>query len=338
MGTSESLARLMALAGRQHGVISRKDAHDAGVTNKVLATLERRGIVTRLTEQVFVATGSQPTLLRDMRAAIAAGAGRCAVTGRTAAALHGFDGYRLDRQPVDLLVKDRGRSFTWPGATLHYTVYYDFGELMDVDGICVTDPIRTWFSLCAIERWPEDAEDALDAAERDGLIERDEVIKRLREWREMGRNGVRVAEAILDRRIALESLPATKLERKLLRLLERGRIVAGVCQYPVVRDDGKLAYLDVAWPPLRLGAETDGHGAHATRTQRSNDHRRQNELLGNFEIVRFTSEDVVRNGDYVIRTLRRRIRARAIELGLEPATFFLSGVPERLPGAGKAGT
>src|SRR5439155_9865820 len=132
-----------------------------------------------------------------------------------------------------------------------------------------TDPIRTWFMLCNSET-PERAEEVLDGAERDGLIDREDAHVRLAAWREMGRNGVVVAAAILDRRERLGRTPQSVLERRLLRLIERAGIVAPECQYPVRRNDGRMAYLDVAWPPLRFGVEADGHGAHATRSQRRN--------------------------------------------------------------------
>ncbi len=318
------VSQMLSLAACQHALIARSQAHALSVTSRQLAALERSNVLERRAEHVFAVSGAPMTTHQAILEAVLAGAGRAVAGGRTAAALHGFDGYRLDGQSVELLLFERGRAFSWPGATLHYSSRIASCEIVVVDSIACTDPIRTWFMLCSIES-PGRAEEILDGAERDGLIDREAAHDRLEQWREMGRNGVTVAAAILGRREQVAHTPQSVLERRLLRLVARAGLVAPECQYPVRRADGRMAYVDVAWPDLRYGAEADGHVAHATRAQRRSDNQRQNALLaGGFELSRFTWEEITHEAAYVQRTLRDTIRARAQRLGLDPRAFFLS--------------
>ena len=192
---------------------------------------------------------------------------------------------------------------------------------MEVDGIPVTDPIRTWMTLCS-SIGQRKAEECLDCAERDGLIDREELLWRVDAWRRSGRNGVAVAVKILDQREAIGKTPQHVIERRLLRIIRDAGIKAPECQYPVRRSDGRIAYLDVAWPELRYGSESDGNIAHATPAQRSLDAERQNALLAvEFVISRFTWQDIQSRPNYVAHTFRTTIRALCDRSGVAPRDF-----------------
>ena len=92
------------------------------------------------------------------------------------------------------------------------------------------------------------------------------------------------------------------------------------------RADGRVAFLDFAYPQIRLGIELDGHAWHATARQRQRDHERQNQVvIADWTILRFTFEDVSRRPEYVTTLVRR-----ALVAGASPARD--AGLRTRLPG------
>ena len=92
----------------------------------------------------------------------------------------------------------------------------------------------------------------------------------------------------------------------LLRTLRAHGLPEPIAQLHVVRPDGSDAYLDFAYPDLRIAIEVDGHSSHATRWQRASDARRSNQLaLGGWTVLRFTYEDVRDRSNIVMQTIRR---------------------------------
>jgi very-short-patch-repair endonuclease len=80
---------------------------------------------------------------------------------------------------------------------------------------------------------------------------------------------------------------------------------------PVRRPDGRMAYLDFAYRDLALGIEVDGNIAHATPAQRSADNARANGLaLRDIRVIRFTYEQVTREPEMVVATVRSHLRSR----------------------------
>ena len=90
-----------------------------------------------------------------------------------------------------------------------------------------------------------------------------------------------------------------------MTVLEQHGVTLPACQVPVRRPDGRLAYLDFAYPHLGLGIEVDGNVAHATPTQRAADNVRANSiLLRDIRIIRFTYQQVVHEPEMVAATVR----------------------------------
>jgi len=146
-------------------------------------------------------------------------------------------------------------------------------------------------------------EEALDSAERDGLVTRDELRSVLEIVRVQGRNGVGPLATLLEDRNGNQ--PRSVLERKMLRLLQRHGLPRPRCQYRVVRPDDQPADLDFAYPEERIGIEVDGHVGHATRRQRRNDNRRSNQVtLDDWRLLRFDYADVTQSADDVAETVR----------------------------------
>jgi hypothetical protein len=242
-----------------------------------------------------------------MAACLAAGPG-AAASHRSAGALHHFDGFSPD--VVEITVPQGRRDVRMDGVIVHSSAYWDDVDRTNVDGVPVTTPERTLCTLAAVvdERR---VESALDSAERDGTVTREAVVEAHADVRERGRNGVAAIGRLLEKRAELLGTPHSVLERRFIRILEDHGIALPACQVPIRRPDGRMAYVDAAYPDLRLGIELDGNVAHATPQQRAADNVRASQLaLGGIDLVRFTYEQVLHEPEMVASTVRAHLRAR----------------------------
>jgi very-short-patch-repair endonuclease len=306
--SNEAWGALLAFAASRHGAFSRSHARNLDVSDKMLCGAVRARRVDRVSRSAFRVAGSAPTW--EQRLVIA-----CDVLGhnahasrRSAAALNGFE--RFERTIVEVTA-DQHVSTLHRGAIVHRTSLWVPDDLMNVNGIPCTDPIRTFIDLGAVlsERRHEEV---LDAAERDDLFTREALERRLTEIRVQGRNGVGYTRRLLENRPARGHNPTNAFERKFLRLIERAGLPRPECQVPIVRADGRIAWIDFCWIDLLFGVESDGHIAHATRAQRRHDAQRDRALLErDFEIVRYTWDEVDTEPDEVVRSLARHLDRRA---------------------------
>jgi very-short-patch-repair endonuclease len=91
--------RLAAIARRQHGVWSRRQAMACGFTDKMIRTRIRRGEWLRVDTAVYTNAMSLPTWERSVMAAVLAEP-RAVPSHRTAAVLHGLLGFRPGRPEI----------------------------------------------------------------------------------------------------------------------------------------------------------------------------------------------------------------------------------------------
>lgn len=297
--------RLAEFAAAQHGVFRRAQAHEIDMNDRRLQARVTRGALERLSPDVFRIAGVPSSWHQELLAAAWAGGPDCCVSHRSAAALHSFEGFR--RGIVEVVHHQRRDYRSTPGIIVHVTSVLDACDRAMVGAIPVTTPVRTLIDLGAVLR-SDRLEEALDGAERDGHVDRFELIKRHAEIRQSGRNGVGVLAELLDSRHATAEMPQSVLERRMLRLLTRAGLAEPTCQLRVPRADGRTAFLDLAYPQIRLGIELDGQAWHSTKRQRQRDHERQNQvLLSDWKILRFTYEDVTQRPEHVANLVRHAL-------------------------------
>lgn len=104
---------------------------------------------------------------------------------------------------------------------------------------------------------------------------------------------------------------ATVFERDLERIIQREGFVKPQRQYPV-RTEGKLYFLDHAWPALKKWSECDSMLAHGSAEALRKDLERQNRIIAatGFEPMRFTYFDVHQRPDYVAEILAEHLPRR----------------------------
>lgn len=149
-------AYLGALGSNNHGVFSRSDALDRGETDTSLRQARRSGALVRLRRGMYVASDRYDACddsgkhLLHARAALAAQDGAVALTGASAAALHGFALYQEDLSVTHLMRLDGGASRRAAQASHHRMrpkVTED--EIGIFDGIAAVTPARAVWEVAS---------------------------------------------------------------------------------------------------------------------------------------------------------------------------------------------
>ena len=152
-------ANLRHLLRSNHGFFSRAEAIDCGETDHVLATAVREGMIIRLRRGMYApaadynARDDAGKHLLHARAALAAQQGTVALTGPSAAALHGFALYEQDLTTVHLLRLDRGSSHH-AAKTNHHVVTQDIEKDLGVYAcVMAVNPARAVWEVPLAQAW-----------------------------------------------------------------------------------------------------------------------------------------------------------------------------------------
>jgi very-short-patch-repair endonuclease len=293
---------LAALAARQYQVFSRQQTREAGLTTW---SLQRR-----LATGHFIAVGTHALAFAgvtlDWRGGLQAGlldlGPASVVGGRAAAALHGLDGF--DEGPLAFLVERRYRRRTTMGKVRSSAPLLRTDRVV-VGGLATLAVPRLIVELAA-EVSERELANALDSAQRNGLVTVDRVVRR---QAELGRNGRR--SVVLDR--VLESAGVQSwLERRFLDLVRQAGLPAPHLQRVHRRNGEHVARVDFDWAPAPVIVEVGGRRGYLTVRERQRQERRRNALQTEGKVVYFfTYDDVVDDGGYVLTTLARVLRHRA---------------------------
>ncbi|HET6759510.1 MAG TPA: type IV toxin-antitoxin system AbiEi family antitoxin domain-containing protein [Propionibacteriaceae bacterium] len=138
------------------GIFSRAEALDCGETDRTLAAAVRDGALVRLRRGFYTpaaiyaaANTTSAKHVLHARAALAAQRGNVALTGVSAAALHGFDIYDTSLDLVHLLRLDKGPTRTEAGIVHHGSRRDIEEELGLYQGILASVPARAvWEVAC----------------------------------------------------------------------------------------------------------------------------------------------------------------------------------------------
>ena len=148
-------ANLGHLLRSNRGFFSRAEAIDCGETDRMLGTARREGLIVRLRRGMYAPAdlynGSDDAgkHLLHARAALAAQQGEVALTGPSAAALHGFALYQEDLTIVHLLRLDRGCSHHAAKINHHVATQDVEDDLGIYHGVMAISPARAvWEVAC----------------------------------------------------------------------------------------------------------------------------------------------------------------------------------------------
>ena len=212
------------------GLLLRRDAVTTGITDGELARLTRAGELQRLRRGAYLeAVPPTPAAERHrllIRATLAGLRRPAVVSHQSAALLHGFPmwGVALDR----VHVTRRPRAWNDTSAVLrcHVARLRD-DEVIDVDGVAVTDPVRTALDL-ARSLPHEVAVVALDGALHVGALSHDVLRARLMDI--VGTPGSRSAARVVA---AADGRSASVGESRSRVILHRWKLAPSALQFEI---------------------------------------------------------------------------------------------------------
>ncbi|MCW2810834.1 MAG: Transcriptional regulator, AbiEi antitoxin, Type system [Friedmanniella sp.] len=247
-------------AQSNRGVFSRAEALDCGESDASLARARRAGQVVRLRRGMYVSAAAYEACddagkhLLHARAALAAQQGPVALTGASAAALHGFAIYQQDLSVVHLLRLDGGSPRRAAAANHHCSTQPAPADDVGLwDGVASVSPARAVWEV-ACRSGLESAVVTADSALRidPGLGDQ------LRAWQEHfahapGSRTARLALRLADPGAESPGESVTRVQ------FFRYGIPAPTLQYPVRRPDGRtVGVADFSWEDHRHLGEFDG--------------------------------------------------------------------------------
>jgi very-short-patch-repair endonuclease len=287
----------------QQGLISLDQMRGIGLSRSDVQVAQRARLLIRVGPQVYASPAAPRTLDFGRTLALLACPGGALLSHQCAARLHNFDRFR-SVELVEVLVGRATRHATGP-FVVHSTA--DIGKLdrVVVRGFPCTSGTRTVIDLALLRLPVVQIEAAIDSSVHLGLSSPLAIVQRLSELRGPGRWGA----PLLDR-LLLDSGGHTMLERRFLQLVRTARLMRPRTQVIFRRDGKTLARVDFIWEDLNVVVEVSGSKGHASPSERARDAQRRNELqdLG-FKVYEYTWDQVTRRRDWVIDTLRERLRA-----------------------------
>jgi len=252
-------ATLGQIIHANHGIFSRAEALDCGETDFSLGEARRAGLVVRLRRGMYAPADLYARCddiakhVLHARAAVASQQGKVALTGASAAALHGFALYQQDLSLVHIVRLDQGSSRRH-AKTNHHIVLRDIEpDLTQRDGLLTVGPARAvWEVACR---------SSLEA----GVVTADSALRlqptlpaALAELQERfayypGSRTGRTAIGLADARSESPGESVTRIQ------FFRYGIPMPAPQYRVVNDRGELVGIsDFGWEEYRHLAEFDG--------------------------------------------------------------------------------
>lgn len=280
----ESVLRRM---NRQHGVITRAQALEAGMTRHKIDHCVRAGEWLREARGVYRHAAVTSTPLSRLLAACMAH--DAMASHRSAAALHGIEGFKLDR--IELTVR-RGKRPSMAGVRLHRSSLMGLAEPTDRQGVPCTGRARTVVDLAAVVT-PTRLGRVIDAVLRDGLLRPSDLYAVHAAHARRGRKGCAALRAALDDRLGDDPVPLSEWSRMVEDLLVGSGLPRPRLEFRVCDDAGVLlAQVDLAYPSHRVAIELDSVRYHLNRESFVSDPRRRNRLtVAGWKVLSFTWDD-----------------------------------------------
>jgi len=292
---SELYTRAARLAATHFGAVSSVELDRLGIDSKLRSKWLRRRLLIRAGPRAFFVAGSAPTWRRELWAAAANARGLGYVAGRSAARLHGLDGFTDDHPPELLLGREHR------GVRLPYVVRFTSappGATVTIDGIRCLTAERLILESPRFGFTTAETENAIDSAVRMRKVHEGLLRGRVMAAATPGVDRSPLRAALVD------AGGESRLERWFLAIVRTGGLPRPRMRVICRAERGFAARLDAVFPG-DLVVELEGHATHSLRQQRQHDEARRTTLtLQGRRVVVFTYDDVRNRPDWILAQLR----------------------------------
>jgi hypothetical protein len=264
------------MAGRQHGVVTRKDLLGLGFSREAIAHRIAEGRLHPVTRGIYAVGWPHLTQERRWMVAVLACGEGAALSHRSAAALWGIGKERRGRIDVSIQRRCRHRR-----AGIH----------------AMSRPSLQREDIATRKLRPMALERVVNEADKYDLIDPEALRAALDNF--AGEPGVRPLRALLDRH-------TFRLSDSDLEILFRPIAAAAGMPQPLTKAAVDGYEVDFFWPDLGLVVETDGLRYHRTASEQTRDHRRdQAHVAAGLTTLRFTHWQVRHEPGHVRKILSR---------------------------------
>jgi very-short-patch-repair endonuclease len=293
---------LEALAATQHGLLTRAQAREAGLSPFQIERRVQGGRWSSLNRQVVAIAGAPSTWEQSVLAAVLAGGPGAVASHATAARLYRLPGF--EDAPTELTTS-LGRRVRVDGIVAHRSGTLFDADVRTVRRIPTTAPARLVVDLSSrLDPGPLGV--VLDELLRRRMVSLWRVADCIgRLGRAPGRSPKTVREVLAARWPGYDPGEST-LETRVLRLLADAGLPLPRQQHRVVVD-GRRYRVDLAYPELLVAIECDGFRWHAQRSDWDRDLRRQNDLVRTgWRVLRITA---AMSDEEILDAVRRTVGA-----------------------------
>ena len=267
-----------------HGIISRAEAKDNGLSDRQIAHRLSIGRWARLAPGVFRLVASPDTWKGAVRGAALSVHGLA--SHGTAATVHRIDGW--DQTRIEVVVDQTRRPKPRPGVTIHRSTQMTLADPCEVDGVPVTGLARTVLDV-ASNVGRKRLEWTVDAVVRDGRLDWSDLYAIWARSSAKGRDGCGRLHALLEERYGEKVLPDSKFNRLVGQLLDDAGIGGFVYEYEIFDGDRLIARADIAFPEQTVAIECDSKKWHLSGQSFEADRRRQNRAtISGWTVLQFT--------------------------------------------------
>lgn len=290
--------RIIELAARQHGLVTRTQLLGTGVGRNTVDYRVKTGRLRPVHRGVYRIGPLLAPHEREMAAVLACGP-ESVISHRSAAALWQLLPSGDGRASVHVLVPARDRHRR-PGIVAHRGPALEPAEVTTVERIPTTVPARTVLDL-ASGVGPRELEQALARAERQGLVTHDEL-SALMARHSTRRAGLRLLRTLLQER-AEPALARSEAEERMLALIRKARL-----PLPEVNVELGGYEVDFLWRAERLVVEVDGFAFHSSQGRFESDRRRDADLSARgFRVIRVTWRQIDREPEAMLVRLSQSL-------------------------------
>jgi very-short-patch-repair endonuclease len=268
-------AHIVEFLSIHHGVISRHQAIDLGMTRNQIDSATRRRHLIAWQSSVFRAPAA-PQTPDQLLAMVCAAHASVVVSHRTAGRLHGFR--RLGSDLTITATIPEGLQVSLRGIEMHHASDPMTLDIIErPDGVRYFNPARTLFDLSTVLY-----EDAVVSVLEQILSTRmgtlDEIKELVARRRQRGRTGSDLMGRLVDGRPADLKPVGSELERRVEKTLIEADLPAPLRQARITLRNGRVVVVDFYWPTHRLVIEVDGTTWHGGYHDRSLDYQRDRQL------------------------------------------------------------
>lgn len=296
--------RVLAMSKSQMGAVTRFQAQALGLSKDQVRGRVENGFFERFGANGLRVAGAPFDLRMQLKHVLLDIGEPVCVAGETAAAIYGFEGFRLALPFHVLMLRDR--NVKRPGVKTHRTQNLALVDQATFDEFSITTAARTLIDLS--RRHPPEALTAtLDSALSSGLVSESHLHRRIVALRSQGRYGLpQLMEVVSGSEIhrGVESW----LEREFLRLIDEAGLPRPETQAVLNRAGDQMIRVDCRFPGTPVVVELLGYRWHRTQSQMSSDARRMNALIADgYRPYQFTYRQVVSEFVNVIATVTRAL-------------------------------